>query len=357
MPLAEWPALDRGAWAAVVEDAGMLDDPGLAAHWRPETRRSVIRAYGRYLTFLDRNDWLDREAGPPARLTPDRLRAYVAELSDQVAPVTLSGRITGLAEALRVMAPGTTYPYLNLARRRLKARARPSRKKQLRLVSTESLISLGFNLMARAETEAFPRELWQACTYRDGLIIVILALRPIRRSNLAAMRLGVNLIGAGDAYRLAFGPESTKNHRSYARLLDPRLTPYIQRYLTHYRPLLLGAWESDHVWISWRSKPMVECSLYGNIMRHTKAAFGCALSPHLFRDAAMTSLAEQNPEHVWLGMSLLHHADPRIAERHYNQALDATAVGRYQSVIRNDRRTILKADRDRQKGAARRDGR
>lgn len=357
MPLAEWPALDRGAWAAAVMDAGMLDDSGLAAHWRPETRRSVVRAYGRYLTFLDRHDWLDREAGPAARLTPDRLRAYVAELSGQVAPVTLSGRITELSEALRVMAPRTSYSYLNLARRRLKARARPSRDKRQRLVPTKSLIGLGFNLMARAETEPFPRELWQACTYRDGLIIVILALRPVRLRNLAAMRLHVNLTRAGDAYQLAFDSDCTKNHRSYVRPLNPRLTPYIERYLTHYRPLLLGTWESDHVWISWRSKSMDEGSLYGNITKRTKAVFGCALSPHLFRDATMTSLAEQNPEHVWLGMALLHHADPRIAERHYNQALDATAVERYQDAIRDDRRTILKADRDRQKGAARRDGR
>ena len=105
----------------------LLDGQGPAAHWRPKTQKTVLASYGRFLTFLKRNAWLDRKVGPEVRLTPDWLRAYIAELAETVAPVTLSGRITNLAEALRVMAPGTEYPYLNRARRRLKIRARPIR--------------------------------------------------------------------------------------------------------------------------------------------------------------------------------------------------------------------------------------
>jgi integrase len=340
MPLAAWPARDREAWTAAIDDRNILSGRGPAAHWRPETRRSVISAYGRFLTFLERSGWLDREAGPDARLTPDRLRAYLTELTETIAPVTVSSRITGLAEAFRVMAPGTTYPYLDLARRRLKARARTVRNKRARIVPTQRLADLGLELIDRAETGAFDREVWRACTYRDGVTILLLACRPIRRSNLAAMVLDKHLIKTGDTYRISFDGEMTKNHRPYERPLDAALTPFIDRYLDHYRPILLGSSESNHVWISWRGIPMSDDCLYGRIVEHTRTAFGHAVSPHLFRDSAMTTLGEQDPENVWLGMALLHHTDPRIAEKHYDHALAALAVQEFQEAIRQQRRRM-----------------
>ena len=68
--------------------AGLLDVTGLAAHWRPATRKSVQDAYRRWLTFLDCMGWLDPDAAPAARLTPDRLRAYIVELKATVEPLT-----------------------------------------------------------------------------------------------------------------------------------------------------------------------------------------------------------------------------------------------------------------------------
>lgn len=340
MRLPEWPALDQRAWAAAIEDGDILSGKGSAAHWRPETRRTVISAYGRYLTFLERSGLLDRSAGPESRLTPDRLRAYLAELAETIAPVTIFSRITGLAEALRVILPGTTYPYLNLARRRLKVRARPTRNKRARIVSTHKLVGLGLALIERAETAVFDREIWRACAYRDGVTILLLACRPIRRSNLAAMELGEHLFRSGDQYRIAIDGSATKNHRPYEQPIDAELTPFIDRYLEHYRPILLGSAMSNHAWISWRGIPMSECSLYGRIVEHTTEAFGYAVSPHLFRDSAMTTLGEQKPEHVWLGMSLLHHTDPRIAERHYNHALASHAVQDFQEAMKHQRRRM-----------------
>jgi hypothetical protein len=56
----------------------------------------------------------------------------------------------------------------------------------------------------------------------------------------------------------------------------------------------------------------------------------------------MTTLGEQDPEHVWLGMSLLHHTDPRIAERHYNHAVASHAVRDFQEAVRQQRRKITR---------------
>jgi hypothetical protein len=168
LPLADWPALDQVAWAAAVQRGNVLDGQGPAAHWRPKTRRTIIAAYGRYLHFLEQSGLLDRNAEPESRLTPDRLRSYITELIETVAPVTVAGRIRNLAEALRVMHPSGHYPYLNLARRRLKARAHPVRNKRARMVPIRRLFELGLELIARAERAECRREIWNATTYREG---------------------------------------------------------------------------------------------------------------------------------------------------------------------------------------------
>ena len=349
MPLAEWPVLDRIAWDAAVLQVGLLDDPGLAAHWRPKTKRSVVAAYGRYLTFLQLNGWLNPNVGPGSRVTPDRLCTYIDKLRDQVTPVTLSGRIRDLAEALRVMAPGTTYPYLSRARYRLKARARPAKDKRSRIVPSADLLRLGLRIVEHAETGEFACEFHRAARYRDGLIILLLASRPIRRSNLAAIELGQHLTKTGDIYRLTFDGEETKSHRPIATAFSPELTPYIDRYIGLYRELLLKGNKTDRLWIAFGGRPMSYDSLYGVVVRHTAKAFGRSISPHLFRDCAVTSLGAENPEHVWAGMSLLQHGDPRTTEKHYDQALADHAVHQYQDNLREQRNTLIAAKRRRKR--------
>jgi integrase len=339
MPLREWPEKDRAAWLVAIKIGDLLDEQGLAAHWRAKSQRSVVSAYGRYLTFLDRSGWLDGTAGPTERMTPDRLRAFIRELDETVAPVTRSGRIINLAEAFRVMAPGASFPYLRIAKRKLKARARPKRDKRSKLVPSRALLKLGLDLIREAESGPCAREIWRACLYRDGLMILLLSCRPIRRDNIAAMRIGSELVEHDGSYALALAEEQTKNHRRYDRSLPPELSPFIGRYLEHYRPILLGNAMSDFVWISWRSGPMSGYSIYGNLCKRTEAAFGTAISPHLFRDCAVTSSATVRPDLVWLGMSLLHHSDPRIAEKHYDHALATEAVQAYQDSLRRLRGT------------------
>jgi integrase len=329
------------AWQAAVQHAGLLESPGLAAHWRPETKRWLVAAYGRFLTFLAEHGWLDPQAAPGHRLTPDRLRAYLAELTPQIAPATLFGRIRGLAEAMRVLAPGHAFPYLNLVRRRLKARNIPTRDKRSRMVSSKALFDLGLDLMEKAETGTFWREMGRATTYRDGLIIAILACRPLRRANFAGLRLGRHVVLVGDGYRLALDGTETKNHRPYASHLHTCLTPFIERYLSHYRPFLLDGANTDQLWVSMGGRGMTHNTLHHVVITRTGAAFGRSVSPHLFRDCAVTSLGVGNPEHVWVGMRLLHHADPRTTERHYDQALADHAVRHYQSSVQRQRQSAI----------------
>src|SRR5688572_2994099 len=82
-PVVEWPAEDRAAWAAAMRSADPFEDPGRGAYWRPNTRKTIAKAYGRYLTFLETRDWLELNEGPASRPTQERLDAYVDELRTQ----------------------------------------------------------------------------------------------------------------------------------------------------------------------------------------------------------------------------------------------------------------------------------
>ncbi len=345
--LPEWPEADRRAWEAAVTPGGLLDETGLAAHWRPATRKSVQDAYGRWLTFLDLNGWLDEGAAPDQRLTPDRLRGFIAELQTTVASLTLRNRIRDLEQALRVMAPGAAFPYLRRARARLKARGRPTRSKRAQIRSSRELLQLGLDLLHQAEHGAVARPLWRAALYRDGLMILMLTCRPLRRGNLAGLRLGRHIVKRDDSYVLLLEESETKNHRRFEQPLPEALTPAIERYLVQYRPLLLSEREDDHLWISWRGVPLAETGVYACVMARTKTAFGSGIPPHRFRDCAVTSLGETDPELVWLAPALLHHADRRIAEAHYDQARDNAAVGLWQTYLQDQRRTARAAVRER----------
>jgi site-specific recombinase XerD len=347
MPFDDWPAADRDSWFEATKAGGLLDGSGPAAHWRPSTRRKVTGAYGHFLMFLDRHGWLDRSTGPRSHVTPEWLRAYVEELSETVAPITLAGRLTDLREAFRVMAPDVGFPFLNNAQRRLTSRARPVRDKKKRVVPSHRLFELGLRLIAQAETGQFAREVWRAALYRDGLIILLLTCRPIRRSNLTNMRLDQNLKKIEDTYLLAFEGAQMKGRRSYHAKLGPALTPYLDRYLAHYRPILLGHHNSDFVWITWLGQRLAPDSLYANICEHTKKEFGHAIGPHLFRDCAMTTIANERPEQILIGMVVLHHADPRISVTAYNQAQDSDAILQFQDMISRRRRAAGAAKRRR----------
>ncbi|NQW08464.1 MAG: hypothetical protein HQ481_01085 [Alphaproteobacteria bacterium] len=342
LPVDNWPARERRAWDRALTPApDVLSADGAAAHWRSTTRRSIENAYGRWLNFLDLQDDLDPDEDAGERATEDRLRVYIAELSGQVASTTVAGRIRDLSVALSVLAPDHDLTSLLRARQRLKVRARPERDKRALLVGPAELLALAGDLIRRAEDTAEERADgradrrlgWRACDFRDAVILLVLVFRPLRRGNLSDLVLGHTVLEGPDVFRIALDATVTKNRRAYAADLPAFLTPFIRRYIDAYRPILLRHRKCDHLWISAHGLPLDDASLYGKIVQHTRAAFGKPLSPHLFRDAAATFLGEENPELVRLATTLLHHADGRTIEAHYNHARANHAVREYQDSV------------------------
>ncbi len=334
MRLAEWPPADREAWTEATRLGDPFDGCGLAAHWREGTKRKVVSAYGRWLTFLQLRKVLDWRAPPTARISVDLLRSYVDELGKQVSSVTLAGRVTDLQEALRVMMPGAEFPYLSRAQQLLAARARPSRDKRRKYIHPSIVFEGTLKLLDRIERESCRRDVWRAGRFRDALLVAILSSRAPRLGNLCEMKIGQHIVKAGDRYLMRFEENETKGKRFVEQTLPPTLTLYVDRYLDQYRPTLLAGRTSDQLWISNLGTDMAEISIYFRVTKVTKREFGIARNPHSFRDGVPTSLALDDPKHVGAASAILGHWDPRVTERHYNLAGNIEAIRDHQQNIR-----------------------
>jgi integrase len=343
-PLAEWPAIDQAAWQAALQPAGLFNDGGVAAGWKPQGQTMVINGYGRWLTWLIRTGQLNPDEPPSTRVTRERVAAYAEALAASGnAAMTVQSRIHQLARAMRALAPEGGWSWISRAADRLRAEAVPVREKRSRMQSSDALADLGIHLMgiaARTDDHfAIPR----AALYRDGLMIATLALRPFRARNFASITLGEHLILQHDQWRFDF--QDTKTSRIEAPFPED-LVPYLETYLEVHRPILLTGKPipgvirapTQALWIAKGGKQMGAAAISYEIKKHTGDAFGKDLNPHLFRDCETTTVAIEAPENIHDVPTLLGHASMRTSEKHYNQAQTLQAGRLYQATIKQLRR-------------------
>jgi integrase len=185
--------------------------------------------------------------------------------------------------------------------------------------------------------------------FRDGLIMALLATRPIRRRNLVSIRIGEHLLREADGYWLRFRDVETKTRRNPLDMPFPAiLVPFLDQYLTVYRPylctLILGERyfrqdPSNHLWVSVAHRPMSGDAIYDTITKWTAARLGCRLSPHRFRTCGATTIATEDPEHVHMIKDILGHATLRTAEDYYIVANSLKALHGHQARLQKLRNT------------------
>jgi integrase len=205
------------------------------------------------------------------------------------------------------------------------------------MVDPERLLALGTALMTNAESQLTAQALALALAgpicYRDGLIIGFLALRPIRRRNLAAMRLGQHLVRAGAGWQVIFGADETKTHQPLEFPFPPLLQPFLERYLSNVRPRFPGSEQHDGLWASAKACPLGGDALYRRVSIRTQETFGRPINLHLFRDIAVTAIATKAPEQIGMARDLLGHSTLTTLDRHYNQAQQIEAGRAYQAAV------------------------
>jgi hypothetical protein len=191
-PFSQWPVADQSAWKAAMATGDRFDGRGAASHWSDASKNSISAAYGRWLGFLRQYSPLLLKQAPAERVTPDSIRAYIDQLNNEVAASTTHIYVDHLLCALRVMVPTHNWHWLKSVVRRLERDVIPKAKRH-RMVDSELLFDLGITLMDRADLQPDANPLQKAILYRDGLLIAILAARPLRRRTLSAIRLNQHI--------------------------------------------------------------------------------------------------------------------------------------------------------------------
>lgn len=340
-PLAfdEWPELDRRRWqAAISGDPLQPGGGGGGSKWRPATRHFNERGYGGWLSWLQASGELDAGVSPASRATVQRVRTYLEALvSAGLAGYSRAGRLQAFSDALRVMEPECSVPFIGRAAGRISASAERARDLRPRLRPPEDVLQLGFELMGREEAGEDLTDVKRAIDFRDGLLIALWACRPLRIANLGGIEIGRSLVRDSKGYRLQFDASEMKAGRPFSCGWPRPLCHHLARYLEHHRPLLLSRSRSgsDHpgLWASQHGRAMT-CASVGQIIRiRTKAAFGAAVNPHLMRYMVATRVAEHQPEQIADVAAILGHASLDTSERHYIMAGSFSAAVRFQSAM------------------------
>jgi site-specific recombinase XerD len=326
MPLEDWPDTVKAAWTQARHPllASLADSPHdlwSAAYWR-----RIERGLGRYLAW--RGD---------AAFTVERgtVRQYVDGLeAEGLSPQTIGMYIEELATWMSVIfRPESDWRWLHKLARRYKL-DRTSRRKNGRIVDSEELYGLGRRMMRRAEHQ--PRTTAAAILFRDGLMIALLARRPIRLSNLASLRFDDSLVITDQGAMITLARTKTSN--GYTAPLSPELVKAVRRYRTDYHPVLAGDGDYADVWIGRDGGAMTARAISQRIRDVTRREIGRTLSPHLFRDCLATTAMMTSSEATKLAPQVLGHSDPRTTSTYYQHGVSAAAARTLGDILAPHRR-------------------
>jgi integrase len=341
LPIELWPEADRDAWIAARQPAQRLKRGGTAAHLKPITRNDLARRYGYFLDFLSRQDLLDVDAMVAADVTPANIEAYIAELKARVGSVTVYGSVYKLRRASQLIAPSRDFAWLAEIEKDLALVMRP-RSKFDRMVLAEVLVEAGLTLIHQAEAAHGLTSLARARQARNGLMVALLALCPIRLKNFAALEIGRSFVDIKGKWWIVLTALETKEDRADQRPVDDLLKPAIDRYLTEYRLTLARTSNSlSALWLSSNDgAPMSYDAVERVIKAATVATVGVDVSPHLFRTSAASTAAIRGGDNPHLASALLHHIHPNVTNAHYNRASSLSAAESLRQIIRQCEKKI-----------------
>jgi integrase/recombinase XerD len=340
LPVNQWPEADRADFRSAYEPGDPFDGTaGPGAHLAETTRKAIEFTYRRWLAFLKANYPDDLSKPPAERITPERVRAFIEHLSAQIGPSSVAAACDRLYAAARLIAPTTDWVWLKSIKARLASRALSQDRFHL-LVPPWRTLDFGIELMDTAHTLPVDAHKQREIQYRDGLLLTMCSLWPIRRRSLAALTVSRHVEFDDAGVSILLYPADTKSRRAESFRVPEQLLPYLVRYLKEIRPILLGHSEHDGLWASYLGGHLGGDRLYGIVGARTLAKFGKAMSLHDFRRAAATFLAMDAPEKIGLIQGVLQHVKPEVSEQHYNLARSMQAGRRFAAYLANARKRL-----------------
>jgi integrase len=210
----------------------------------------------------------------------------------------------------------------HLVRRAHRVAVRSQSKRKLgRVLPSAELLAAGQRLAFDIALEDH-NPLSAALCVRDGAMIALLALLPMRRRSFSELRLGHSVLVGSEDILISLSSELTKNGLPWESPVPKAAAIILRRYIDETRPWLLARGRQGHsaLWVGRRGQPIKDAAIALRISIGTTKTTGISVSPHLFRDAAATTLSRLSPENAQLIRPLLAHSGFGTAERHYIQA-------------------------------------
>jgi len=217
LPYSAWPEEDRNCWNAAFRLATLSTIAGLPriSPSRPAARCGPAMGDS---SDSSRPNIIGLLARPPgARLDRKMIADYVVWRRRSCGDAAVAIDLHHLRLALGFICPDVDWSWLLTITKRIAAQAK-GKPEKYHLVTSERLYTLGIELMNRAVTSANAEGYFsnaQAFEYRDGLIIALLALIPLRRRTLAALRIGKHLVKSGDRWALDIPAVDIKTKRPF----------------------------------------------------------------------------------------------------------------------------------------------
>jgi integrase len=192
-------------------------------------------------------------------------------------------------------------------------------------------------LMQRARSLKEQAPLKAAVTAQIAVAIAILTVAPIRSSNLAAIRLGQNLINPGglqSPYWLVFPRYDVKNKEDLNFPLDAYLTDIIDEYVHEFRPAVVRGSNDDWLFPGKAGGPKNAHLFSIQITDRIKKATGLRITIHQFRHAAAAIYLRYRPGDYETVRRFLAHRNIRTTINFYCGLETIHATRQFGEIIR-----------------------
>jgi hypothetical protein len=183
-------------------------------------------------------------------------------------------------------------------------------------------------------------------TYRNGLLLALLATWGRRLRPTAALRSGHELVLKEDGhYRIELTADLVKTKQADGCDLWESLTPYIQHYLAVVRPALLGDASCDAFWVTRDGTKLSAKGIQERVLQLTRKRFGTGFGPHRFRHAIITCAHLHLADQPGIGAGLLG-ISPEVAEQSYCLAGQVLATNKLAHAIGRRTRRLRQGAQD-----------
>jgi integrase len=202
----------------------------------------------------------------------------------------------------------------------------------------------------RARLKALPTKLFdEALAERDALVqaavtaeralaIQIELVAPMRLANLAALRLGKNIIRVGGpepTYHLVIPPEHVKNDLPLEYPLPKTVGAMLERYIEVFRPRLC---RGDNPWLfpGAFDGHKTKGTLSGQIIDRIVKELGIRVTPHQFRHLAAAFILEKDPANYEFVRRVLGHKNLQTTINFYIGLETVEAVRKFSAMALED---------------------